>query len=60
LGEYDMAVDGFGMFIILGVYLLLIAVVGFMLYVVVRFAVKHGVRSYHAEAARRPGSGNEA
>lgn len=55
-----MALDGFGMFIILGVYLLLIAVVGFMLYVVVRFAVKHGVRSYYAEAARRPGSGTEA
>lgn len=55
-----MALDGFGMFIILAVYLVLIAVVGFMLYVVVRFAVKHGVRSYHAEAARRPGAGSDA
>ncbi|WP_181036408.1 hypothetical protein [Arthrobacter sp. B1805] len=54
-----MALDGFGFVVALAMWLVSIAVVGLVLYVVVRFAVKHGVRSYHAEAARRPGPGSE-
>lgn len=54
-----MALDGFSIIIALAIWLVPIAVLGIVLYVIVRFAVKHGVRSYHAEAARQPEPGGE-
>ena len=30
-------------------------IMGFILYGIIRFGVKHGMRSYYAQAARRPG-----
>lgn len=53
-----MALGGPEIFILLLVWLVLIAVVGFVLYLIIRLGVKHGMRSYYADAARRPGPGS--
>lgn len=49
-----MALDGPEISIFMLVWLVSIAVVGLVLYAIVRLGVKHGMRSYYAEAARRP------
>jgi hypothetical protein len=41
---------GLGFIIVVVVYALL----AFVLYLIIRFGVKHGMRSYYAEANRRP------
>lgn len=45
-----MAMNGLTFLIVPLVWL----VMGLILYGIVRFGVKHGMRSYYAEAARRP------
>ena len=40
--------------------LVLWLVMGFSLYVIIRFGVKHGMRSYYAEAARKGGPSDTA
>ncbi|MBG6185200.1 hypothetical protein IWX65_003179 [Arthrobacter sp. CAN_A214] len=42
---------GFSILIVPVLWLIL----GFIMYGIIRFGVKHGMRSYYAEAARRPG-----
>lgn len=49
-----MALGGPEILIFLLVWLVLIVVVGLVLYAIVRLGVKHGMRSYYAQAARRP------
>ena len=45
-----MRVDGFGFFIVLFItWVVLPAVVGFILYLIVRLGVKHGLRSYDSD-----------
>jgi hypothetical protein len=41
--------------ILLLIYIALPALISALLYVVVRFGVKHGMRAYYAEANRSPG-----
>lgn len=54
-----MALDGFSIVMALAIWLIPMAVIGIVLYVIIRFAVKHGIRSYNSEAARPPEPGNE-
>ncbi len=49
-----MALGGPEILIFLLVWLVLIVVVGPVLYAIVRLGVKNGMRSYYAQAARRP------
>lgn len=45
-----MRVDGFGFFIVLFMMWVVVpAVVGFILYLIVRLGVKHGLRSYDSD-----------
>ncbi|WDF32578.1 hypothetical protein PTW37_12010 [Arthrobacter agilis] len=46
-----MNIGGFGILIVPVIW----ALMGLVLYVIIRFGVKHGMRSYFAEASRRPG-----
>ncbi|WP_167133704.1 hypothetical protein [Arthrobacter sedimenti] len=50
-----MALGGPEIFIVLLVWLVLIAVAGVVLYLIIRLGVKHGLRSYYAAATQRPG-----
>lgn len=50
-----MALGGPEIFLLLLVWLVLIAVAGLLLYLIIRFGVKHGLRSYYAGVAQRPG-----
>lgn len=47
-----MAVNGFAFLIVPVLWLIM----GFILYGIIRFGVKHGMRSYYADAAARPGT----
>lgn len=49
-----MALGGPEIFIFLLVWLILISAAGVVLYLIIRLGVKHGTRSYYAEAAPRP------
>lgn len=55
-----MAFGGPQIFIFLLVWLVLIAVVGLVLYLIIRLGVKHGMRSYSADAAQRPGPDSQS
>lgn len=50
--------DGFGLLVVVVVWGVPLLVTSLLLYVIIRFGVKHGMRSYYAEAvsrdARRP------
>jgi hypothetical protein len=48
-----LGIDGFGFMVVLAVWGIPLLLVSLILYVVIRFGVKHGMRSYHAEASRR-------
>ncbi|WP_168796553.1 hypothetical protein [Arthrobacter echini] len=52
-----MALDGFSFGIVFLVWIIPLVIGALVLYVVVRFGVKHGMRSYYAEAAGRYGPG---
>ncbi len=49
-----MSIGGPEVLVLLLIWLVLIAVVGLALYAVIRLGVKHGMRSYYADAARSP------
>ena len=50
-----MALGGPEVFIVLLVWLVVIAAMGLVLYLIIRLGVKHGMRSYYAGASRTPG-----
>ncbi|MBD7993978.1 hypothetical protein H9639_01525 [Arthrobacter sp. Sa2CUA1] len=48
-----MRVDGFGIFVVLFIMWVVVpAVIGFILYLIVRLGVKHGLRSYDSDKSR--------
>ncbi len=52
-----MASGGFEFLDVVVIRLIMSLIVGLILYGIVRFGVKHGMRSYHAETAPRPTDG---
>lgn len=53
-----MALGGPEILIVLLVWLVLIVVAGIVLYLIIRLGVKHGIRSYYADAAQPPNPGS--
>jgi hypothetical protein len=48
-----VGIDGFGFIVVLAVWGIPLLLVSLVLYVIIRFGVKHGMRSYYAEASCR-------